>query len=287
MRLVTFDKQGRPAPGIVRGDRVVDLSALDPELPRDWALLFAEDNLERLRALAETAPADRTVPYDGITRLPPLPAPPKILCVGLNYRAHAEETGARIPETPIFFTRFPSSLVGDGQPMWRPRASAQFDYEAELVAVIGRRCKHVTPAQALDHVIGYSIFNDGSVRDYQKQGKQWTLGKNADATGPFGPVIVTADELPAGGAGLRIETHVDGERLQQGRTDDLIFDVAHLVSKASEVMALEPGTIIATGTPPGVGLAREPQRWLKPGETVACTIAGIGTLTNPVIDEPT
>jgi len=286
MRLVTFDKAGRPAPGIRRGeDRVVDLTALEPDLPRDWATLFAEDNLERLRALAESAPHDRTVPAEGLTFLPPIPAPPKILCIGLNYRAHAEETGAKIPQTPIVFSRHTSSLVGHGQPMVRPRASEQFDYEAELVAVIGRTTKHVPPERALDHVIGYSIFNEGSVRDYQKAGKQWTLGKNADASGPFGPHIVTADELPAGASGLRITTHIDGACMQDGRTDDLIFDVAHLVSKAAEITTLEPGTIIVTGTPPGVGLAREPQRWLKPGETVEITIEGIGTLSNPVVDE--
>ena len=302
MRLLSFEKDGAAAPGIVRaeggradggraeggradGGRVVDLTALDPALPRDWPTLFAEGGLERLRALAEQVPADRCVPRAALRLLPPIPAPPKILCVGLNYRAHAAETGARIPETPIFFTRFASTLVGHGQPMIRPATSEQFDYEGELVAVIGRAAKHVTPAQALDHVIGYSIFNDGSLRDYQKAGKQWTLGKNADASGPFGPEIVTAEDLPAGASGLRIETRIDGTVFQEGRTDDLIFDVAALVAKASEVMTLEPGTILVTGTPPGVGLARDPQRWLKPGETVNVTIEGIGTLSNPVAAE--
>ena len=285
MYLVSFDKNGHPTPGILRGDRVVDLTALDPALACDWPVLFAQDNLERLRALAESVPAAQTVPLDGLTLLPPIPAPPKILCVGLNYRAHAAETGAKIPQTPIFFTRFASTLVGHDQPMIRPAASEQFDYEGELVALIGREAKHVPPERALDHVIGYSIFNEGSLRDYQKAGKQWTLGKNCDASGPFGPWIVTADALPAGASGLRIETRIDGELFQEGRTDDLIFDVAHLVSKASEVMTLEPGTIFVTGTPPGVGLAREPQRWLHPGETVSVTIEGIGTLTNPVVAE--
>lgn len=285
MRLLTFDKGGRPAPGIRREDRVVDLSAVEADIPRDWATLFAEDNLERLRALADSAPHDRTVPVDGLTLLPPIPVPPKILAVGLNYRAHAEEQGAKIPQTPIFFVRFPSSLVGHGQPIVRPSVSEEYDYEAELVAVIGRAAKHVPPERALDHVVGYAICNDGSVRDYQKAGKQWTLGKNADASGSFGPHIVTADELPPGASGLRITTHIDGECLQDGRTDDLIFDVAHLVSKASEVMTLEPGTIIVTGTPPGVGFAREPRRWLKPGETVTVAIEGIGELTNRVVDE--
>jgi 2-keto-4-pentenoate hydratase/2-oxohepta-3-ene-1,7-dioic acid hydratase in catechol pathway len=285
MRLVTFDKNGQPAPGILQDDRVVDLGGLAPDMPRDWPTLFGDDNLERLRAMAETAPREASLPREALTLLPPIPASPKILCVGLNYRAHAAETGAKIPLTPIFFVRFPSSMVGDGQPIVRPSASEQFDYEGEMVAVIGRAAHHVPPERALDHVVGYGIFNDGSLRDYQKAGKQWTLGKNADASGAFGPAIVTADEVPAGASGLRVETRVDGEVLQEGRTDDMIFDVAHLVSKASEVMTLEPGTILVTGTPPGVGMAREPQRWLKPGETVAISIEGLGTLTNTVVDE--
>ena len=287
MRLVTFDKGGQPAPGIRREDRVVDLTALAPGLARDWPTLFVQDNLERLRELADAVAWSDTIPVEGLTLLPPIPVPPKILCVGLNYRAHAAETGAKIPETPIFFSRYASSLTGHGQPMVRPAASEQFDYEGELVAVIGRAAKRVPPERALDHVMGYAIFNEGSVRDYQKAGKQWTLGKNADASGPFGPHIVTADELPAGASGLHLQTHIDGACMQDGRTDDLIFDVAHLVSKASEMMTLEPGTIFVTGTPPGVGLAREPQRWLRPGETVSVTIEGIGTLTNPVVDEVT
>ncbi len=285
MRLVTFERDGAPSLGILRGDRVVDLSALDPAAPRDWATVFAEDNLERWNAIAANAPDEKTVPRDGLTLLPAIPRPPKTLCVGLNYRAHAEETGAKIPETPIFFARFPSSFCGDGQPMLRPSASDKFDYEGELVAVVGRGGKHIPRERALEHVVGYSIFNDGSIRDYQRAGKQWTLGKNGDASGPFGPEIVTADELPAGASGLRIETRVNGAVMQEGRTDDLIFDIAALVSKASEVMTLEPGTVFVTGTPPGVGFARDPQVFLKPGDTVSVAIEGIGTLTNPVVAE--
>jgi len=285
MRLLSFERDGRSVPGLAEGERVVALDALDPALPGDWPSIFAAGALDQVASLAEKAPDHAWQPRAGLRLLPPIPAPPKILCVGLNYRAHAAETGAKIPQTPIFFTRFPSTLVGDGAPMQRPSASDQFDYEGELVAVIGRTAKHVSPDQALMHVVGYSIFNDGSVRDYQKAGKQWTLGKNADASGPFGPEIVTADALPRGAAGLAIETRLDGELVQEGRTDDLIFDVAALVAKASEVMTLEPGTLFVTGTPPGVGLARTPPRWLRPGETVSVTIEGIGTLSNPVVAE--
>jgi 2-keto-4-pentenoate hydratase/2-oxohepta-3-ene-1,7-dioic acid hydratase in catechol pathway len=285
MRLLTFEKAGRPALGIARGERVVDLDGLDPAMPADWATVFAEDSLERLRALAASVTDERTVPRDGMGLMPPIPAPAKILCVGLNYKAHAEETGMKFPTDPIFFTRFPSTLVADGAPLVRPRASDEFDYEGELVAVIGREGRHISRERALEHVIGYSIFNDGSLRDFQKKGRQWTLGKNFDATGGFGPEIVTADDLPAGGAGLHIETRLNGEVVQEGRTDDLIFDIPALIAAASEVMTLEPGTILVTGTPPGVGMARTPPLWMKPGDIVSVAIETIGTLTNPVIAE--
>ena len=285
MRLLSFDKQGRPTPGIARDGRVLDLSALDPEMPRDWATLLAEDNLERLRALAEHAPAEHWVPRDGLRLTLPIPQPPKILCAGLNYLSHAREVGMELPKHPILFTRYPSSLVADGEPLVRPRASEKYDYESELVAVIGRSARGVPAARALDHVIGYSILNDGSLRDFQKKGGQWTLGKNFDRSGSFGPEIVTADELPNGAHGLSISATLNGETVQNGTTDDLIFDVARLVEAASEVMTLEPGTIIATGTPPGVGMARTPPLWLKPGDEIACTVEGIGTLTNAVVAE--
>ncbi|RDD60521.1 fumarylacetoacetate hydrolase family protein [Ferruginivarius sediminum] len=285
MRLLTFEKAGRPALGIARGERVIDLGALDPDTPADWAAVFAEGGLERLRGLAANVPEEQTVPRDGLHLLPPIPAPPKILCVGLNYMAHAQETGSRLPTDPIFFTRFPSTLVGDGEAMVCPRASEQFDYEGELVAVIGREGRHIPKERALEHVVGYSIFNDGSLRDFQKKGRQWTLGKNFDATGGFGPEIVTSDELPAAASGLSIQTRLNGEVVQDGRTDDLIFDIPTLIATASEVMTLQPGTIIVTGTPPGVGMAREPQLWMKAGDVVSVTIEGIGTLSNPIIDE--
>ena len=285
MRLISFYKDGAPTAGIAQGDRVLDLSALDPDMPRDWATLLAEDNLERLRALAENAPADRWVPREGLKLALPLPNPPKILCAGLNYMTHAQEVGMEIPKHPILFTRYASSLVPDGEPLVRPHASEKYDYESELVAVIGRSARGVPASRALDHVIGYSIMNDGSLRDFQKKGGQWTLGKNFDASGAFGPEIVTSDELPDGARGLAISATLNGETVQDGTTDDLIFDVARLVEAASEVMTLEPGTILATGTPPGVGMARKPPLWMKPGDTIACTVQGIGTLTNAVVAE--
>lgn len=285
MRLVTFEKDGQATPGIVRGDRVLDLSALDPDLPRDWAALLAADQLERSRALAEAAPEGAALPRQDLKLLPPIPSPPKILCVGLNYQSHAEESGMTPPKDPIFFIRYASSIVGDGEALVCPKASEQFDYEGELVAVIGRSARHVPKAQALDYVMGYSLFNDGSLRDFQLKARQWTLGKNFDRSGSFGPEIVTADELPAGAEGLRIETRLNDEIVQEGRTDDLIFDLPTLIEAASEVMTLEPGTLIVTGTPPGVGMGRKPPLWMKPGDTVEVAVEGIGRLTNRVVAE--
>lgn len=285
MRLITFDKNGRPALGIVRGDRVADISALDPDVPQDWATVFATGVLERLRVMSESVPEDRLIPYEGLRLLPPIPRPPKLLCVGLNYTDHAAETGAKIPSIPIFFIRFPSSIVGHGEPLVMPKASDNFDFEAELVIVIGHEGRHIPKERALDHVAGYSCFNDGSLRDFQKRTVQWTMGKNFDKSGSFGPEIVTADALPAGANGLKIGTRLNGEVVQDGNTRDMIFDVATLVEAASEVMTLEPGTVIATGTPAGVGLGRKPPLWMKPGDTVEVEIEGIGTLRNKVVAE--
>jgi 2-keto-4-pentenoate hydratase/2-oxohepta-3-ene-1,7-dioic acid hydratase in catechol pathway len=218
--------------------------------------------------------------------LPPLPRPRKILCIGLNYLEHAKEGGRDAPpEHPTVFVRFGTTLVGHRSPLVRPRASEKFDYEGELVAVIGRGGRHIARERALDHVLGYSIFNDGSLRDYQRRTTQWTLGKNFDHTGGFGPWLVTADELPAGARGLRLRTRLNGEVLQDASTDDMIFDIPALIAAISEVATLEPGDLLVTGTPAGVGFARKPPLWMKAGDTCEVEIEGIGTLVNPVIDE--
>jgi acylpyruvate hydrolase len=217
---------------------------------------------------------------------PPIPTPGKIVCVGLNYAEHAAESGFKPPAYPAFFVRFPTSLVGHESPMIRPNASDQLDYEAELVAVVGRRARHVPRERALDYVAGYSMFNDGSVREYQYKSPQWTVGKNFDSTGAFGPVFVTADELPPGGKGLKIEMRVNGTVLQSASTSEMIFDVATLLATLSEAMTLEPGDVLVTGTPSGVGKARTPPLFLKPGDVCEVSIERIGTLRNPVIQEP-
>jgi len=217
--------------------------------------------------------------------LPPLPAPGKIICIGLNYADHSAESGFAVPSYPTVFARFASSLVGHGAPIVLPRLSDQLDYEGEFVAVIGRGGRGIPKSSALDHVIGYSLFNDASIRDYQLKTPQWTVGKNFDGTGAFGPYLVTADDLPPGCAGLRLQTRLNGRVVQDASTSDLIFDVATLVSTLSEALTLSPGDIIVTGTPAGVGLARKPTLWMKPGDVCEVELEGYGILRNEIVAE--
>ncbi len=217
-----------------------------------------------------------------VTLLPPL-LPGKILCVGLNYADHAAESNMQVPEVPTLFSRFAASVVAPGAPIRLPRVSTALDYEGELAVIIGTSGRYIPKESALDHVAGYSAFNDASIRDYQLRTPQWTIGKNFDGTGPFGPVMVTADALPPGASGLKIETRLDGEVMQSSTTDQLIFDVATLIAAISEAMALEPGDVIITGTPAGVGGARKPQRFMRAGEVCEIEIEGIGILSNPVV----
>ena len=216
--------------------------------------------------------------------LPPVAEAGKFLCVGLNYRAHTAEGPYEQPDYPTLFARFSSSLIGHGAPLIRPPQSEKFDYEGELVAVIGKTARNVPVETALDHVAGYSIFNDGSIRDYQRRTPQWTAGKNFDGTGAFGPYFVTADALPPGCAGLRLQTRLNGQTVQDTSIDDMVFPVATLISIVSEVMTLNPGDVIVTGTPSGVGHARKPPLWMKPGDICEVEIDGLGTLSNPVQD---
>ena len=285
MRLLTFAAGGRVCLGVRRGETIVDLARALPRAPADWPAVFAAGALPAVAEAVAQAPAAARFAADSVRLLPPIPRPPKILCVGLNYRSHAQETGLPIPEYPIVFARYPASLVGAGEALVRPAASTQFDYEVELVAVIGSGGRHIPRPQALTHVAGYTVCNEGSVRDYQFKASQWTLGKNFDASGSIGPEIVTADELPPGAAGLRLQCRLNGATLQDGNTDDLIFDVATLVAEISAVMTLEAGDLIITGTPPGVGFVRKPPVWMKPGDTCEVEIEGIGVLRNPVVSE--
>lgn len=225
------------------------------------------------------------VHLDKVALLPPLASPGKIICVGLNYVDHSLESGFTPPSYPTIFSRFNSCLIGAGAPLIRPKVSTQLDYEGEMVAVIGAGGRHIAEADALAHVIGYSIFNDASIRDFQMKAPQWTVGKNFDGTGAFGPYLVTSDELPAGGTGLHIQTRLNGAVVQDATTSDMIFSVARLISILSEAMTLSPGDIIVSGTPAGVGMARKPPLYMKHGDVCEIEIEKIGVLRNTVADE--
>ncbi|WP_456306545.1 fumarylacetoacetate hydrolase family protein [Muricoccus nepalensis] len=240
---------------------------------------------EALASAGRALLAGPAIDLAAVELLPPLTRPGKIICVGLNYADHSAESGFAVPSYPTIFARFASSLIGHGAPLLRPAVSDQLDFEGEFVAVIGRGGRHIAKDAALDHVVGYSLFNDGSVRDFQMKAPQWTVGKNFDGTGAFGPALVTADELPPGCRGLRIETRLNGQVVQSASTDDLIFDVATLVSTLSEAFTLSPGDIIVTGTPAGVGLARKPPLWMRPGDVCEVEVERLGVLRNPIEDE--
>jgi acylpyruvate hydrolase len=240
-----------------------------------------------LRAEAEKRVRGRLPEVDAsrATFVPPLSSSARLLCVGLNYSDHATESAFEKPKYPVFFLRFESSVVGHGAPIIRPRFSEQLDYEGEMVAVIGKAGRAIPVERALEHVVAYSLFNDGSVRDYQFKGPQWTLGKNFDSSGSYGPFLVSADELPPGGKGLRIRTLLNGRVVQDANTSELIFPVAELIAYVSEAMTLRPGDILVTGTPSGVGFARKPPLFMKHGDVCEIHVEQIGVLRNPIRDE--
>jgi 2-keto-4-pentenoate hydratase/2-oxohepta-3-ene-1,7-dioic acid hydratase in catechol pathway len=248
----------------------------------DLLVRLGRDALERAVIMLASGPQ---IDLDQVALLPPLSAPGKIICVGLNYADHSIESGIAVPDYPTIFARFTSSLIGSGAAIIRPRASTQLDYEGELVAIIGVGGRHIGEQEALNHVLGYSIFNDASVRDYQRKSPQWTIGKNFDGTGAFGPCLVTADELPPGAKGLHIQTRLNGAVVQDASTGDMVFNVPRLVSILSEAITLSPGDIIVSGTPAGVGMARNPLLFMKHGDVCEIEIEGIGTLRNRVEDE--
>jgi 2-keto-4-pentenoate hydratase/2-oxohepta-3-ene-1,7-dioic acid hydratase in catechol pathway len=285
VRLIAFlNNNGKPAIGArIDVDKLVDLTAAGLPDSLDELLRMGEAGLQLAREAMNRHGV--VVPMAGLRYLPPVRQPSKALAIGLNYVDHAAESSFAPPKDPVIFSRYPSSWVAHEQPIVRPRVSTQFDYEAELVAVIGKGGRYIDKASALDHVAGYSVFNEGSIRDYQLRTNQWTIGKNFDASGAFGPEFVTADELPPGAKGLRIQCRLNGATLQDANTNDMIFDVATLVAACSEAVELQPGDIIITGTPSGVGLARNPQVWMKPGDVCEIEIEGIGLLRNTVIDE--
>jgi 2-keto-4-pentenoate hydratase/2-oxohepta-3-ene-1,7-dioic acid hydratase in catechol pathway len=287
MKLMMFQKGAGAALGLVEGATVIDLGATDPALPKTLLALVeaGPSALSAVKAAAAKAPASAKLPLVSVKPALPIARPPKFICVGLNYLEHAKEGGHAPPTYPSFFPRWSNSLVPAEAPVTRPKVSIQLDYECELTIVIGKGGRHIPEAKALDHVFGYTIFNDVSVRDFQRKTSQWLPGKNFDGTGPLGPVVVTADDLPPGASGLAIMTRVNGETMQSSNTSDMIFPTARIIATLSEFMTLEPGDLIATGTPSGVAHARKPPAWMKAGDTVEVEIEKIGILRNKIVDE--
>lgn len=285
MKLISYYKNEQIRTGVSDGDQIVDLNEAVPGISHD--LLIALNSGVDVTAAAKAALASSAprVALASLKLAPPVPRPGKIICLGLNYYDHAKEGGRDKPEYPWFFYRGASSLIADGQVGLRPRVSERLDYEAELAVIIGKRVKHLSEADALDCVFGYSVFNDISVRDYQKKTPQWTIGKNFDNSGPFGPVLVTADELAPGATGLRIQSRLNGKVMQDANTTDMIWGVAETIKLLTECMTLEPGDVIIMGTPAGVGQAKVPPVWMKDGDTVEIEIERIGTLTTPIKNE--
>ena len=284
MRFIRFEDAHGVGLAIEINGRTHGLHEKDAGFPGTLAALVGK-GASALKAAGEKLAAGPAVDLAKAKALPPFPQPPKIICVGLNYRDHSAESGFKQPDYPTLFTRFATSLVGHDAPVVRPKVSDKFDYEGELVAVIGQGGRHISKADALKHVVGYSIFNDVSVRDYQFKSPQWTVGKNFDGTGPFGPVFVTADELPPGASGLKIQTRLNGQIMQDDNTDNMVFDVATLIATISEAITLEAGDVIVTGTPSGVGQSRKPPVFMKAGDRIEVEIEKIGVLSNPVVDE--
>lgn len=280
MKFASYVQDGHEGLAVETSDGLRGFDARAPEYRGDLAALLAQGS--DLAAIAEHLATGRVLAEGTFTWRPPLTRPGKILCVGLNYADHAAETGSAVTEYPTFFLRVATTLVGHDHPMLRPALSEQLDFEGEIAAVIGSRARNLSSDDALSAVAGYALFNDGSVRDYQRRTTQFTMGKNFDATGAFGPLFVSADALPAGCAGLTLTTRLNGDVVQQASTDDMIFPVAQIVSLASQVMTLEPGDVIVTGTPSGVGAGRTPPLWMKPGDRIEVEVDGLGVLTNPI-----
>lgn len=286
MKLITFAHQGSTRIGalVTRNgeDRVVDLTVSTPSLPGDMIALLAGGTAALGAASAATNAATAAIPLRDVRLLAPIPRPGKIICIGLNYRDHARETGQPIPQYPIVFSKYANTVIAHGDNIVLPRVTDQVDYEAELGFVIGKRARYVKAAEALDYVAGYLPINDVSARDYQTRISQWTMGKTFDTFAPMGPALITRDEVPDAG-NLRISLTINGETLQDSNTNELIFGIPQLVEALSEVMTLEPGDVVSTGTPPGVGMARKPPVFLKPGDVCEVEVEGLGVLRNPVV----
>lgn len=278
MRLVTFSAGRGQRPGVVAGNQVIALEYPD--------LISFLDDGERARQaavkLAEAPPAQAVHLLSGVRLHAPIPRPPKFILIGLNYRDHAIESGMPIPDAPTVFAKYSNTVIGPGDPIVLPSVSKEVDYEAELAFVIGRRGKNIPSERWRDYVFGYTIVNDVSARDFQRATSQWTIGKTFDTFGPMGPALVSADEI-ADPHNLRISCEVNGRVLQDSSTSQLIFRIPELVAYLSQALTLEPGDVVSTGTPPGVGFARKPPIFLQPGDEVVVKVEGLGELRNPCV----
>lgn len=282
MRLVTFEADGGHHVGVVEGEEVADVTAASPSIGPDVGAVVAAGALAEVEELARTAPRR---PLADVTLAAPVLRPPKFLAIGLNYADHVGETGTERPEHQLWFNKQSTCVVGTGAPIHVPRASSMVDYEGELGFVIGRRCRHVPAARAREVIAGYLVVNDVSVRDWQLRTQTLTMGKSFDTHGPTGPWLVTADEV-GDPHGRRLRTWVNGELRQDATTDQMLFDCWEMVEHLTTAFTLEPGDVVSTGTPAGVGLGMSPPTWLAPGDTVRVEIEGLGTLENPVVAEP-
>jgi 2-keto-4-pentenoate hydratase/2-oxohepta-3-ene-1,7-dioic acid hydratase in catechol pathway len=281
MRFVTFESGGKGRPGLLTADdSVVDLTAAGFPTLLD-VIEAGSDGLAKAQMFV--ASADK-LPLSSVKLLAPIPKPRKLICIGLNYRAHALETGSAIPDVPTVFNKFATAVIGPGADIVLPKVSKSPDYEAEFAFVIGKGGRHIAAEDWQKHMWGYTMINDVSARDYQRATTQWLMGKTFDTFAPMGPWIVTADEI-ADPHNLNISLEIDGETLQDSNTKDLIFKIPDLIAFLSSVFTLEPGDIVSTGTPSGVGAARKPPRFLRPGEEVTVKVEGIGELMNPVVAE--
>ena len=284
MRLVSYLDKGVATWGVLDGSRVIPSAQLGQNFPPTLMALIAD--AEAFNQLSQ-AWRDRSSDMTGslltdLDMLPCIQRPGKVICLGVNYIDHAKEGGNQIGDYPAVFLRCSTSLLAHRAPLKVPSISDKLDFEAELAVVIGRAVRHVSEQEALNSVFGYACFNDATLRDYQRKTSQWTVGKNFDATGAFGPCLVTSDELPAGCVGLHIESRLNGQVMQSANTADMAFGVARTVSLLSEFMTLEPGDVVVMGTPGGVGYARTPPVWMKAGDTIEVEIEGVGVLSNPV-----
>src|ERR1700686_3600256 len=290
MKIVGFEANNGLRLGVVEGNAVIDLQAVDAATPTDLGDVLRRYNgdLKPLADLAKKEPPSARRPLGGLKFGFPVAKPAKIICLGLNYLRHVQEGPQRdnIPKFISIFFRVQTSMVPPLQPILRPTESIQLDYEAEMVAIVGKRAKHLTLANALDCIAGYSCANEGSVREFQRHTTQWGMGKNFDRTGGFGPWMVSADELPPGGKGLKIMSRLNGKVMQSDNTANMMFPLPETLVYLTKGMTLEPGDIILTGTPSGVGHARKPDPvWMKQGDTIEIEIEGIGVLRNPIEDE--